>query len=76
MSENYIRNHFDNIKKYANAIEHRLDDTCCTMESILEDNAQFLALAQKYNVNYVLIDDKYEINLDLEKLKQGKSGQK
>lgn len=64
MSENYIRNHFDNIKKYANAIEHRLDDTCCTMESILEDNAQFLALTQKYNVNYVLIDDKYEINLD------------
>ena len=23
------------------------------------------ALAQKYNVNYVLIDDKYEINIDL-----------
>lgn len=46
------------------AIEHRLDDTCCTMESILEDNAQFLALVQKYKVNYVLIDDAYEINLD------------
>ena len=76
MSENYIRNHFDNIKKYANIIEHRLNDTWCTLESVLEDNAQFLVLAQKYNVNYVLIDDTYEINLDLEKLKQGKSSQK
>ena len=26
------------------------------------------ALAQKYNVNYVLIDNKYEIDIDLEKL--------
>jgi hypothetical protein len=24
-----------------------------------------LDLAQKYNVNYILIDDKYEINIDL-----------
>jgi hypothetical protein len=38
------------------------------MESVLEDNALFLELAQKYGVNYVLIDDKYEIDIDLEKL--------
>ncbi len=37
----------------------------CTMESVLEDNAQFLKLAEKYNVKYVLIDDKYEIDIDL-----------
>lgn len=37
------------------------------MESVLEDNAQFLELAQKYGVNYVLIDDEYKINIDLEK---------
>ena len=65
MSENYIRNHFANIKRYASAIENRLDDEWCTLESVLEDNAQFLALAQEYNVDYVLIDDKYEINIDL-----------
>lgn len=35
------------------------------MESVLEDNAQFLELAEKHNANYVLIDDKYEINIDL-----------
>ena len=66
MSENYIKNYFDNIKKYASVIESRLDDEWCTMESILEDNVQFLKLAEKYNVNYVLIDDKYEIDIDLQ----------
>ena len=64
MSENYIRNHFDDIKKYANVIENRLDDTDCTLESVLEGNKQMLELAQEYNVNYVLIDDKYEVNID------------
>ena len=63
MSENYIKNHFDTIKKYANVIEKRLDDEGCTMESVLEDNARVLELAKKYNVNYMLIDDKYEIEL-------------
>ena len=65
MSEKYIRNHFADIKKYANAIENRLDDECCTMESVLEDNAKVLSLAQKYNVNYILIEDDYEISIAL-----------
>ena len=65
MSENYIKNHFESIKKYASAVESRLDDEWCTMESVLEDNAQFLELAKKYNVKYLLIDDKYEIEIDL-----------
>ena len=65
LSEEYIRNHFDNVKKYANVIENRLDDEWCTMDSVLADNAQMLALAQKHNVNYILIKDKYEIHIDL-----------
>ena len=65
MTEEYIRNHFDNIKKYANVIENRLDDEWCTMDSVLKDNAQMLALAQKHNVNYVLINDAYETSINL-----------
>lgn len=64
-SERYIRNHFADIKSYANAVENRLDDAGGTMKSVLEENSKFLELAQKYNVNYMLIDDKYEINIDL-----------
>ena len=63
MSEDYIRNHFASIKRYACVLAKRLADPWCTLETVLEDNAQFLELAQKYNVNYILIDDKYEINL-------------
>ena len=65
MSEKYIRNHFADIMKYANTIENRLDDEGCTMESVLEDNKEMLSLAQKHNVNYILIEDKYEISIDL-----------
>ena len=64
MSEDYIKNHFADIKEHSNAIENRLRDGC-TMETVLEDNARFLELAQKYNANYVLIKDKYEIDIDL-----------
>ena len=65
MSEGYIQNHFADIKKYANVIEKRLDDEWCTMDSVLADNSEILSLAQKHNVNYILIEDTYEINIDL-----------
>ena len=65
MSENYIKTHFKDIKKYANVIEKRLDDDWCTIESVLDDNAQFLALAKKYNTNFILIDDRYKVNIEL-----------
>ncbi len=65
MSEDYLKNHFADIKRYAGAIEKRLDDEECTLESVLEENARFLELAQQYGVNYILIDEKYEINIDL-----------
>ncbi|MBE6572276.1 MAG: adenylate kinase [Ruminococcaceae bacterium] len=65
MSEEYIRNHFADIKKYASVIENRLEDEWCTFESVLDDNAKILKLAKLHNVNYILINDKYEINIDL-----------
>ena len=64
LSERYIRNHFDDVKRYANVIENRLDDGWCTMENVLADNAEVLSLAQKHHVNYILIEDTYEINID------------
>ncbi len=62
MSEKYITSHFDDIKKYANTIENRLYDDC-VMENILKDNAKVMESAQKYNINYVLIDDEYKVDL-------------
>lgn len=63
MSENYIRTHFDDIKKYANIIEKRLSDNI-TMESVLQDNQNVLELAKKYGVNYILVDGEYQIDID------------
>lgn len=63
MSENYIKNHFDDIKKYANVIENRLDDSDFTIENAIKENTQILKLAKKHKVNYILIDDKYEIDI-------------
>ena len=65
MSESYIRNHFDAVKNFASIIEKRLDDDI-TIESALEDNKRTLELAVKHNVSYILIDDKYDLNIDLE----------
>lgn len=62
MSEEYIKDHFSEIKKYASVIERRLDDDC-TLEGILSENKQNLELAKEHNVNYILIDDKYEIDI-------------
>jgi len=65
MSEHYIREHFEEIKNYANVIETRLDDSYCTMESVLEDNRRLLMLAQKNGIDYLLIDDQYDVDTKL-----------
>ena len=57
MSEAYIQTHFDDIKKYANAIEKRIDDEWCTKESMLEENARWLERATENGSELVLIDD-------------------
>lgn len=63
MSENYIRNHFADIKKFASVIEKRLDDSDYTLEGAILDNKASLEQAKKHRVNYVLIDDKYEVDI-------------
>lgn len=65
MSRNYIEGHFEDIKKYANVIEQRLDDTDCTMDFVLEDNAYFLSMCQTYGCNYILIEENYPADLTI-----------
>ena len=66
MSENYIKNHYKDIIKYARVIENRLNDEDYTMECAIKENGLILELAEKHNVHYILIDDKYSVNVDLE----------
>ena len=64
MSESYIRTHFSDIKKFANAIENRLDDKDCTLDNVLEDNAHNLSLAKENGIDYILIDSEYKIDIE------------
>lgn len=65
MSEGYIRTHFDDIRKYASTIEERLDDSYCTMETVLRDNGETLRQCHLHHADYILIDDAYCVDVDL-----------
>ena len=65
MSEAYIRSHFGDIRKYASTIEERLDDSDCTMELLLRDNAETLAMCRARRLDYILIDDAYRVDWEL-----------
>ena len=64
MSENYIRSHYADIKAHASDIERRLDDSYCTMETLLQDNAETLEQCKKYGAAYLLIESDYCVDLD------------
>ena len=63
MSEAYIRSHYADIKAHASDIERRLDDSYCTMETLLQDNAETLEQCKKYGAAYLLIESDYCVDL-------------
>jgi 2-phosphoglycerate kinase len=65
MTEEYINNRYADIKAFANVIEQRIDDSYCTKEMLLKDNAINLNMCKKYGCNYILIDDDYEVDINL-----------
>lgn len=65
MSERYIKENFENIKKYSNVIENRIYDFSVDMETMIEKNDENLKLCEKYNNNYILIDEDYNIIIEL-----------
>lgn len=65
MTENYIQNHFADIKNYANIIEKRLDDSWFTKETALEENIKNLELCKQNNCRYILIDDSYDVDIEI-----------
>jgi uridine kinase len=63
MTPEYIRTHWEDIRRYANAVEQRLDDSDCTMEGLLEDNARFAARAAEAGMECIRIDREYTVEL-------------
>ena len=58
-SSDYIRRHFDTVKQYANCIEQRLDDSCCTPELLTAENLHALQECRRQNLPYYLIEYSY-----------------
>ena len=54
MTQSYINNNFDKIKKYANVIE-----------TIRKDNMYNLEMCRQYDCNCILIDKNYEVDIEL-----------
>ena len=65
MTEDYIRSHLSDIRKYADIIEKRIDDTGWTPEELAADNRRNLEMCRTYHYPYILIDHTYDVNLEL-----------
>ena len=65
MSEKYIENHFENIKKFASVIEDRGDDEDCALETVMRDNAQMLKQCVRHGTDYIFIDEDYQIDIKI-----------
>ena len=62
MSEAYIRANFQRIRDFANAIEHRLDDSDLSADELIRDNNQNLQLCKEHGCEYLLIDGDYSLS--------------
>lgn len=63
MSRQYIEKHFDDIQKFSNVIENRLCDADMSREALVAENERNLSQCIAYHLPYVLINDKYEVDV-------------
>ena len=65
MSSDYIMNNYDDIVKYSNFIENRICDEL-DKDELIKSNNYILDGCIKYNLNYILIDELYRIDIKLQ----------
>lgn len=65
MTPSYIRNHFGDIRKYACVIEARLDDSWYDETTFVDENVRNLEMCRQYGLDYILIDDAYQVDIEL-----------
>ncbi len=64
MSQEYIRRHFAEIRRYANVTEQRKDDTGCTLEFLLAENLHYFHMCRANGCPMLLIEDRYPEEID------------
>ena len=65
MSQRYIMQNFSDIKEYADVIEQRMDDSWCTIDTVLAENLHYLELCEQHQYPYIFIDDAYDVDFHL-----------
>lgn len=65
MTAEYIRENFQSIQNNSCVIEQRLDDSSLSTEWLISDNEENLAGCIQNNCEYLLISDKYEVEITL-----------
>ncbi len=66
MTENYITHHFDDILKYSDIIESRADNEALNIRDVIDDNLYMLKMCIEHKLNYILIDNEYNFDIDLD----------
>lgn len=65
MSKAYIESHYQDIKAHANTIERRIDDSDCSMDTLIRDNLEALEMCRLHRLQYILIDTVYRVDWDI-----------
>ena len=65
MTEKYINTNYKNIELYENVIEDRKDKCNIDINELKMENKNNLIMCNKYNNDYILIDEEYKVDLTL-----------
>lgn len=65
MTQRYLGEHFQDVKRYASVIEDRGDDEGYSKEYLIRDNEKRLALCREHGYPVLLIDSGYDVDWEL-----------
>ena len=64
-TEKYINNYFNDIKKYANIIEKRIDDEFGSPKEFIEENNKIRELSESNGTECIIVDNEYIVDITL-----------
>ena len=64
MSKAYIGSHYQDIIRHRRAIEDRMQDEGPSGEELIRENSYFLQQCMDHGCPYILLDDRYHIDLE------------
>ena len=63
MTERYLRQRFDDVRRFGSVVENRSEDEGLDLEELIRDNAANLAKCREHGCEVILIDGEYKIEL-------------